>query len=272
MDEWKISPVNELLIVHLQVAGCCMAAAGGSWGGSVWEGSSLHVFPAAAAAADYVSALIYCFWTAARGLWFHFQFICTVIKHRSKAIKAAWWKTMITNWTKRNKWAGEQLRRGGGRGRGGGGGTEQRWRTTARFSPIESINVYERPSRHCKKFRNSILKHHRDLKAHGQNQCRTSTGPSCCVTLLIGLQRLLLLETNFNFNVHISQETQSRPLNNRQTSSVHTCQLFHLQVWFLLHELLCWSEHNSEIRQFQGVRRVHGCFGSNGLINSHKLT
>lgn len=57
---------------------------------------------------------------AAMGLWFHFQFICAVIKHRSKAIKAARWKTVIANWTKRNKWADwtadkKQAREEGGR-------------------------------------------------------------------------------------------------------------------------------------------------------------
>ena len=57
--------------------------------------------------------LVYCFWR--RRAWFMISppFICTVIKHRNKAIKA-WWKTSITDWTRRNKWVDKAAERGGG--------------------------------------------------------------------------------------------------------------------------------------------------------------
>lgn len=69
----------------------------------------------------------YCFWRSCVDLMISaLQFICTVIKHRNKAIKAARWKTAITKWTKRNKWAGRVW----GRGERGGGdkGMKKRWK------------------------------------------------------------------------------------------------------------------------------------------------
>ncbi len=108
------------------------------------------------AAADYVSPHIYCFW---RG-WNRFMISLPLYlyrdKHRSKAIKAAWWKTMITTWTKRNKWAdwtaAEEPRGGGGGGRHRPVRKRSEKEETAALSWTGSINVYESRSWCCKNF------------------------------------------------------------------------------------------------------------------------